>query len=543
MSRIERRFVRVGDRDVHVRIAGAGPAVLLVHQSPQSSAALVPMIEALADEHLVIAPDTPGFGHSEPMGRAQPTIDDFASNLAALLAALGLERVAAWGVHTGASIATRLALLDPGRVALLVTDGLARFTEAERRPMLARYLPPFEPAWDGTHLLWLWARFREQLLYFPWNDDRAECRLAFDLPTPERTQRDVLDALAAGDGFRTGYRAPFLLDDPDGPGRLTVPAHLLYRRDDVLYPHAERLPPLPPNVTVERIENGQAGMLARLRELLAAHRGRCASGPVAESRPAAGALGRTIVASRDGDLSVRVRRGGAPTRVVLHDLGCAPQRSPELARVAPGETLIAPELPGHGASCEWTGPLDPESIADAIDAAIARHGEGPVRIVARGASAALALVLARRLGERLDEVVLDAPLPLTSEERATLVAGAPSGALHPTGAHLIEAWNWVRLGALFPRWWPPLGRHARRVAAPAPFLIEEDAVEMIRLGARLAPMLDAHLAPPLEPLASGLGARLVLRAPAGFELADRLAALVERLGARFAPSPSIGVQQ
>ena len=540
MSRIERRFVRVGDRDVHVRIAGAGPAVLLVHQSPQSSVALVPMIEALADEYLVIAPDTPGFGHSEPMGRAQPTIDDFASNLAALLAALGLEQVAAWGVHTGASIATRLALLQPERIALLVTDGLARFTESERRPMLARYLPPFESAWDGTHLLWLWARFREQQLYFPWNDDRAECRLAFDLPTPERTQRDVLDALAAGDGFRTGYRAPFLLDDPEGPGRLTVPAHLLYRRDDVLYPHAARLPPLPPNVAVERIETGQAGMFARLRELLAAHRDTCARGPVTEADPPAGALLRTVITSAAGDLSVRVRRGGARTVVALHDLGCAPQRLPELARVAPGETLIAPELPGHGASCEWTGPLDPDSIADAIETAIAGHGIGPIRIAARGASATLALVLARRLGARLDEVVLDAPLPLSPEERATLIAGAPSGALHPTGAHLIEAWNWVRLGALFPRWWPPLGRHARRVAAPAPFLIAEDAVEVIRLGARLAPMLEAHLAPPLESLAAGFGPRLVLRAPAGFELADRLSALAECLGARFAPSPTVG---
>lgn len=41
--RIFRHFIRVGNRRVHYRRAGSGPSLLMVHQSPRSSAEYEPL--------------------------------------------------------------------------------------------------------------------------------------------------------------------------------------------------------------------------------------------------------------------------------------------------------------------------------------------------------------------------------------------------------------------------------------------------------------------------------------------------------------------
>ena len=74
---IEHRFVAYGERRVMVRRAGSGPPVVLLHESPRSSAAFIPMIEALAERFTVIAPDTPAMAApilSSCTGRRSPTM-------------------------------------------------------------------------------------------------------------------------------------------------------------------------------------------------------------------------------------------------------------------------------------------------------------------------------------------------------------------------------------------------------------------------------------------------------------------------------------
>ena len=61
---ITRHFIRVGNRRVHYRKAGSGPTLLMVHQSPRSSAEYEPLMEKWAQHFTCIAPDTPGFGQS-----------------------------------------------------------------------------------------------------------------------------------------------------------------------------------------------------------------------------------------------------------------------------------------------------------------------------------------------------------------------------------------------------------------------------------------------------------------------------------------------
>ena len=61
----ERGFVTVDGRRVLVRRFGTGPAVMVIHGSPQSSRAVEAVCQAIAARGLTaIAPDTPGAGPS-----------------------------------------------------------------------------------------------------------------------------------------------------------------------------------------------------------------------------------------------------------------------------------------------------------------------------------------------------------------------------------------------------------------------------------------------------------------------------------------------
>ena len=145
-------YVCVDGRLVHYRRSGDGPPVVLLHASPRSSIALVPLMQACPADITVFAFDTPGCGYSAPLPLGRPDVPDYAHAFAATLDALGIQRAPTYGTHTGAAIALTFAALYPERVSQLVLDGLSAFCADERAAILAGYLPPFTPHVDGTHL-------------------------------------------------------------------------------------------------------------------------------------------------------------------------------------------------------------------------------------------------------------------------------------------------------------------------------------------------------------------------------------------------------
>ena len=63
---ITRHYVTVGNRRVHYRRAGKGPALVLLHASPVSSEVFEAVhFPIFAKEFTVIAIDTPGQGFSD----------------------------------------------------------------------------------------------------------------------------------------------------------------------------------------------------------------------------------------------------------------------------------------------------------------------------------------------------------------------------------------------------------------------------------------------------------------------------------------------
>lgn len=535
---VQQQFVQVGERRVLVRHAGQGPALLLLHQSPQSSRVFEPWMQTLAQRYAVFAPDTPGFGHSDPLPLLQPTIPDFARALGRLLQVLGLQRVVLFGVHTGAVVAARLAMEQPERVAALVCDGLAAFNSEERRPLLDGYLPPFEPVWDGSHLLWLWARIREQNLFFPWQKADASQRLAYPLPPPNKLHDDVMDVLAAGDGYRAGYRAPFLYEQGAASvSALRVPAHIVYGDTDVLASHAQRLGTPPAGVHIEHIAS--SALQGHCEALFAQHANKACQVRALDRVHAATSATlatRQLLSTPLGRLSVhRDRPDRAVGEWVLPDIG----HSALLGDTGVSSTArLTLELPGHGASSGWLETAaDLRQVAAACaDAALETAADSvfaPVTLVAHGGSAALAVLMAQHLGPRCAGLVLHAPLPLNAEEAAHFLGGLPDPTPDAHGGHLLACWNWLRLKALFRPWLTADANAAVAAGASPPFRLHGHVVEMLRAGPLFAALWRGALAVDLHAASASL--RCPVTVLPGADAA--LQAMAARLGAATTLAP------
>lgn len=542
MTTIAAQFIDVEGRRVLVRYAGTGPAVVLLHQSPQTSRSLIPWITRLAKHYAVIAPDTPGFGFSDPLALSQPTIPDYASALNKLMDKLGMTSALMFGVHTGAVTALRFSLDYPERVAGLVCDGYARFNTDERQKLLNGYLPPFEPDWHGGHLLWLWARFREQNLYFPWNVPTKEARIAYPAPATEKLHAGVMDLLDAGDGYRVGYRAPFLYDDASAASRLKVEGKIYYRAEDVLAAHLPRLQNLPPTITAERLAGGAAELVEKTDAFFATRSAHALSIDSAKVIQQAISSTRQMVETPHGCLCLRLSANGGDVsqqvEVHLNDIG-HPASLP--VGVAHGTFVVTPELPGHGASRPWAT-ATVESAAAAILFALDKLGVQTFSISAQGGAGAIAALLATKVGARCFAIKLHNPLPLSAIEAAQFLSLLPDATPQSTGAHLVAAWNWARMKHLFWPWLPQTSAAVRHIDAPAPQRLHGEVLEIIRAGGLFEAMWREALQVDLAAVLAKFNGHIDVTVDDEAERVRLVAQLVSSLKLQVQDDASVGVK-
>ena len=118
------RTVAVDGVGIFYREAGPkdAPTLLLLHGFPSSSRMFDTLIPLLADRYHLVAPDYPGFGHSDapPPERFAYTFDHLAAVIDDFTRALGLDRYALFLQDYGGPIGFRLALAHPERVGALV---------------------------------------------------------------------------------------------------------------------------------------------------------------------------------------------------------------------------------------------------------------------------------------------------------------------------------------------------------------------------------------------------------------------------------------
>ena len=124
------RTVKVNDISIFYREAGSknAPTLLLLHGLPSSSRMFQPLFARLADSYHLVAPDYPGFGHSDWPDPKQfdYTFDNIALVMADFTEALGLSSYTLYMQDYGGPVGFRMALAHPQRVqALIVQDAVA----------------------------------------------------------------------------------------------------------------------------------------------------------------------------------------------------------------------------------------------------------------------------------------------------------------------------------------------------------------------------------------------------------------------------------
>lgn len=238
---IRRAYVDGRWGQVHLRMAGDGWPLVLLHQSPISGSAFEAAMPLLAAGGArAIAVDTAGYGSSAPPPRPA-SIEEHADALLTVLDALGLSRVRLLGHHTGGSIAAAFAARHGDRVERLILNGVALLT-AEELAFFRTFdfgPKPIEP--DGGHLLAAW---NQRLAGSPgWTNLEA-------------MHRYTVEALAVRDRMGWGFEAAFAYDLKRDLEAIACPTLILTNTGEDLFEPSKRAHASRPDFAFAALDGG-----------------------------------------------------------------------------------------------------------------------------------------------------------------------------------------------------------------------------------------------------------------------------------------------
>jgi pimeloyl-ACP methyl ester carboxylesterase len=130
MNLVAFRTIQIDGLSIFYREAGPKGArtILLLHGLPSSSRMFEPFFARLSDRYHLIAPDYPGFGHSDwpDPKKFTYTFDRFAEIMNHFTRALGLSRYTLYMQDYGGPVGFRMIMAHPEQVeALIVQDAVA----------------------------------------------------------------------------------------------------------------------------------------------------------------------------------------------------------------------------------------------------------------------------------------------------------------------------------------------------------------------------------------------------------------------------------
>lgn len=123
----------------NVPVAQRKRPLIMFHQSPLSAQELAALTAQMGSDRVTIAVDTPGQGYSDGPEQV-PTIMDYAAAIDEGLHRLGYDAkhpVDILGNHTGAFIATELAIAEPAMVKRVILSGVYIVPEERRLKAVA----------------------------------------------------------------------------------------------------------------------------------------------------------------------------------------------------------------------------------------------------------------------------------------------------------------------------------------------------------------------------------------------------------------------
>ena len=482
---IERHYVTLESGSMHYLHAGSGVPVIVLHPSPMSALAVLPWVEELSKDFAVYAPDTAGFGQSDPLpyGGDEPAIADYARRVLEFATAVCLERFILSGTHTGAKVALEVAGQAPERVAQLVMDGLGLYTVEEMSDQLENYTPDIVPVWHGGHLVETWHRLRNMWTFWPWYRQEADRRLDDAVPDLATMQEMALDMLRARPHWGLAYRAAFQYDGRAALGRLKSPAILIAKKADPLHEHLDRLGVEVPTLEVRSVENAD-----HLSSLMAAF-DRTLDLPPAPATPVAehrGGTSRRYVRTSRGVVHVRLDGDpqASPILMVHGSPGSADSFAPLIDQLAENHLVISPDTLGNGYSdAPQEEQPDIAFFAGAVAEVLDALALGPVKAYGSHTGACIAVETAVQRPDLIASVVADGLPMLGDDERDDLLENYfISMAPERHGEHLVRAWHTIRDVQLWWPWYAQDARHRRPTAPSSPEELHRLVLQFLKSG-------------------------------------------------------------
>lgn len=481
------------DRQVHYRTKGEGPPLLILHPSPQSSAAMTASLNAFSSLCACYALDTPGYGLSDPMAQAEPTIGDYADTLVEAAGALGFEMFFVYGAATGSQLAIEMAKRYPNRVRFVMLDSNGHISdEMCEQLVLSGYFADVTPRRDGGHLLTYWDMCRHLFFAFPWNSAREADRLGYDIPPPSVIHETCLRYLQAGEDYAKAYKVALYTERRDHFDGMTTPTVMTRWVSSPVLSIADELiaSGLPDNVRVLEADHGVEARFSVQIEALGAV---IAETPSLKADPISknsldsngSKLRRAYLSSGESQLHVRINTiNDQPPLVILHGAGRSGAQMESIARqLSDNRHVIVIDLPGHGSSPNLPDGEDItlEAMASPIVLALQERDVEEIDIIGEGLGAAVGAELSRTIKTRRF-TVLDS-VPYTKEERETAKAALPDLSPRDDGAHLVSAWGVARDQEFFYPLWDHRVQSTRKGDADlAPSRLHEITMDIVRLG-------------------------------------------------------------
>ena len=208
MTATTKAYVRSEYGQLHYRIVlpsgpQTRPPLLCIHQTPASGAEWEVVMPDLAAGRAVVAPDTPGYGMSDPPP-SPLGIPQFAAIMFQFMEDLAKARLIpegpfdVMGYHTGSITATEMARSSAAQVRRLVLFGLAAYDAEIRRAKLETLYDRFPPPGDDlAHVEKLWAILGV---------------LSDPLMSMEQRHVNMAEALRLGSRMPWGYDAVYRYD-------------------------------------------------------------------------------------------------------------------------------------------------------------------------------------------------------------------------------------------------------------------------------------------------------------------------------------------
>ncbi len=226
MSGYRRQFVDGRYGQIHLRISEPkieeAIPLLCLHMFPQSGRNFEKLLEEIGKDRVVIAPDFPGYGESDPPS-TPITAGDYADSIWDVVEQLSLvkddNKIDFFGIHAGSKLATECAYRHPSHVrklvlmsaAILFPEEIARMKNSLSHIKLDQQGSRFQQFWD-------------MLLKNQAPD-----------ATLELAAKSFAEMVRSGESYSWGHRAVFEYnsDFPQRLSELSQPIALLNPEDDL----------------------------------------------------------------------------------------------------------------------------------------------------------------------------------------------------------------------------------------------------------------------------------------------------------------------